>query len=73
VVGLHQFLEWPEAAAPRVTPGPSAAADVGRILIAASDQATWSDRREAARAAYLAAHRPPQVAAELTRFLKSIS
>ncbi len=31
VGGLHQFLEWPESAAPRLTPGPSTAADLAQV------------------------------------------
>ncbi len=73
VVGLHQFLEWPEEAAPRITPGPTAAADVARVLAAAGDEGAWRCRRTAARAAYEAEHRPAEAAARLVEFLETLS
>ena len=66
VTGLHQFLEWPEAAAPRITPGPSSAADLARVIAeAAADGSRWRVRREAARAAYEERHRPARAAEDL--------
>lgn len=71
VLGRRQFLEWPEAAAPRVTPGPSAAAEVARVLAEVGrDPAA---RRRAARATYEAGHRPEGAAAALAGFLTSLS
>ncbi len=76
VSGLHQFLEWPVAAAPRVTPGPAAAAELTRVLLRAwqeRDTATAAARRRAARAAWQAGHQPDAVARELVRFLHSFA
>jgi len=73
VGGLHQFLEWPERAAPRLTPGPSAPAELARLL--ASAQAggkPWDLRRRAARAAYEESHRPADVAQSVVNFLETI-
>jgi glycosyltransferase involved in cell wall biosynthesis len=73
VGGLHQFLEWPERAAPRLTPGPSAPAELARLL--ASAQAggrAWDCRRRAARAAYEENHRPADVAQSVVNFLETI-
>jgi len=73
VGGLRQFLEWPEAAAPRITPGSSAPAELARLLAqAAVGGEAWSRRRLAARAAYGAAHRPGEAADHLLRFLESL-
>jgi glycosyltransferase involved in cell wall biosynthesis len=73
VNGLNQFLEWPAEAAPRITPGPSAAADLTRLIVEACDAANgWPDRRRAARAVYAAGHRPQQVARELVTALEEI-
>ena len=66
VGGVHQFLEWPEAAAPRVTPGAPAPAELARLLAeAAVGGSGWSARRRAARTTYEAAHRPSDVAEQL--------
>jgi glycosyltransferase involved in cell wall biosynthesis len=74
VGGVRQFLEWPESAAPRITPGPSAAADLARVLSeAAASGEGWAVRREAARAAYEAHHRPAKTADTMIEFLASIS
>jgi glycosyltransferase involved in cell wall biosynthesis len=71
VGGLHQFLEWPESAAPRITPGSSAPADVARILAqAALGGEGWQRRRVAARAAYDAGHHPAAAADQLISFLE---
>ena len=73
VSGLRQFLEWPEEAAPRITPGPSAPAELARLL--ASAQAggkPWDLRRRAARAAYEENHRPADAAEALVGFLENL-
>ncbi|MCD4751264.1 MAG: hypothetical protein K8R59_17990 [Thermoanaerobaculales bacterium] len=72
VIGHRQFLEWPEKAAPRVTPGPSAAADVGRILLQVTTDTQWEQRRSSARATFEEGHRPEQVADELVGFLANL-
>jgi glycosyltransferase involved in cell wall biosynthesis len=73
VSGLRQFLEWPEQAAPRLTPGPSAPVELARLLDSASARgAAWDLRRRAARDAYEANHRPADVARAIVRFLDSI-
>lgn len=70
VQGARQFLEWPEAAAPRITPGPSAPAEIARLLAsAAAGGDKWAERRSAARAAYLGGHRPRDAAAAILEFL----
>jgi len=70
----RQFLEWPEAAALRLTPGPSAAADLARTLqMAASGGKGWERRRAAARAVYERDHRPDHCAAELLEFLVGLT
>jgi glycosyltransferase involved in cell wall biosynthesis len=71
VNGLDQFLEWPEEAAPRLTPGPSAAAELARLVIDRVAAEGWDARRRAARSAYLARHRPATVAAQIVDFLAS--
>jgi glycosyltransferase involved in cell wall biosynthesis len=74
VGGVHQFLEWPEAAAPRVTPGPPAPAELARLLAeAASGGGGWSHRRSAARTAYEAVHRPADVAEQMIDALEKMS
>jgi glycosyltransferase involved in cell wall biosynthesis len=71
ITGLNQFLEWPEAAAPRVTPGPSSAADLTRLLTdVANNPGGWGARRTAARATYEAQHRPKDVARQLVDALE---
>lgn len=72
VGGIRQFLELPESAAPRLTPGPSAAADLARLLSGVGDVG-WSDRGVAARAWYESSHRPGHAAREMLAFLKTIS
>jgi glycosyltransferase involved in cell wall biosynthesis len=73
VGGGRQFLEWPERAAPRITPGPSAAADLTRLLVAAAEGGPeWRQRRIAARAVYLEGHRPESCAVQLLDFLASL-
>jgi hypothetical protein len=70
VTGIRQFLEWPPEAAPRVTPGPSACADLVRLLVEAVDRERWSARRRAARAAYEAGHLPSVAARQLIDALR---
>ena len=74
-VGL---LAWsfltPDAAAPRVTPGPPAPAELARLLAEASiNGEPWSHRRTAARSAYEAAHRPSEVAEQMIEVLGEVS
>jgi hypothetical protein len=73
VGGSRQFLEWPEAAAPRVTPGPSAPADVARLLMAVAAGEGWTDRRCAAREWYELHHRPADTAREMVEFLETFN
>jgi hypothetical protein len=68
VGAIRQFLEWPEPAAPRLTPGPSCPADLTRVLASVGDQG-WGMRRRAARHAYEASHRPEDSARHLVGFL----
>jgi hypothetical protein len=72
VGGARQFLEWPELAAPRLTPGPSAAADLVRILACVGGDA-WDERRRAARAAYESNHRPEDAARRMIDFIESLT
>ncbi|MEX1310914.1 MAG: hypothetical protein AB1Z65_10875, partial [Candidatus Sulfomarinibacteraceae bacterium] len=72
VGGSRQFLEGPEDAAPRLTPGPSAAADLARLLGEVGGRA-FADRGQAARQAYEASHRPESVADRLTGFLDGLA
>jgi glycosyltransferase involved in cell wall biosynthesis len=73
VSGLHQFLEWPEMAAPRVTPGVSAPAELARLLAHASAGGEdWAARRHAARLAYEAGHRPAEAARRMIEFLETL-
>jgi len=72
VSGLRQFLDWPEAAAPRLTPGPSAAAELARLLAATTGDG-WDGRRAAARRCYLERHRPEVAAAALVDFLADVA
>lgn len=73
VGGRRQFLELPEQAAPRITPGPSAPAEIARLLgTAAKRGRRWQARRKAARAAYEANHRPDTAAAAICNFLGSL-
>jgi glycosyltransferase involved in cell wall biosynthesis len=73
VTAVRQFLEWPEAAAPRVTPGPSACADLVRLIREAADGPRWLARRAAARAAYEAEHLPSVAADQLVAALESVA
>ena len=72
VTGIRQFLEWPPEAAPRVTPGPSACADLVRLILEAVDRERWSARRRAARAAYEAGHLPSVAARQLVDALQDV-
>ena len=70
VGGQRQFLELPEPAAPRLTPGPSAPAELARLLSVAADGGPkWAQRRKAAREAYEAEHTPENAADQLLTFL----
>jgi hypothetical protein len=69
VIGVRQMLEWPEAAAPRLTPGPGTAAELARLLAEAGQEPGWSRRRRAARAAYEDGHRPEQAATAMVEAL----
>jgi glycosyltransferase involved in cell wall biosynthesis len=69
----RQFLEWPEDAAPRLTPGPSAPAELARLLaIAARGGGAWAKRRKAARTAYEENHRPSRAAESIVEFLAGL-
>lgn len=72
VGGNRQFLEWPEEAAPRLTPGPSAAADLARLLGEVGGR-VFAGRGQAARETYEASHRPDSVADRLTGFLDGLA
>ncbi len=73
VGGGAQFLEWPEAAAPRLTPGAAAAADLARLLASAAARGPdWERRRSAARAVYDAGHHPDHCAEALLDALSSL-
>ena len=72
VGGLKQFLEWPETAAPRLTPGPSASAELARLIADAAEGTGWDLRRRGAREAYEAEHRPSETAREMIEFLKTL-
>jgi len=71
VGGNRQFLEFPQVAAPRLTPGPSAPADLTRLL-AEIGTAGWADRGRAARATYLESHRPADAARAMVGFLEQL-
>jgi glycosyltransferase involved in cell wall biosynthesis len=74
VSALHQFLELPEAAAPRVTPGPSATAELARIVSRAHlDPGGWAKRRSAARNTYLSDHTPRVAAGQLVAALAKMA
>lgn len=74
VTGRRQFLEWSELAAPRLTPGPSSAGELARLLLeAAANGGTWRARGRAAREVYEQRHRPKLGAAELVRALDEIA
>lgn len=68
VIGSHQFLEWPAEVAPRITPGPSAVADVARLI---SKTPIEADRGQARRV-YELNHRPEQAAAALVSFVSQL-
>jgi alpha-1,6-mannosyltransferase len=73
VAGHRQFLDLPERAAPRITPGPSAAAELARLMASAGGNGDeWRSRRAAARRAYERGHRPADVAEALLGFLGQI-
>ena len=72
VGGVRQFLEWPEPAAPRLTPGPSAPAELARLL-AEIGTVTWGSRGRAARLIYDRSHRPDEAAKAMVTFLKEVA
>jgi glycosyltransferase involved in cell wall biosynthesis len=72
VGGARQFLEWPEPAAPRLTPGPPAAADLARLLARVGEDG-WGDRVASARRCYEQSHRPEQAAREMLAFLNTVA
>ena len=71
VGGLRQFLEWPESAAPRLTPGPAAAADLARVLSRVNRDG-WKERGIAARKCYESSHRPEHSASQILDFLGNL-
>jgi glycosyltransferase involved in cell wall biosynthesis len=74
VGGTRQFLEWPVEAAPRLTPGPAAPAELARLLASAwKGGERWQERRRAARAAYEANHRPADAAEAMVNFLATLA
>ena len=69
----RQFLEWPEEAAPRLTPGPSAPAELARLLAtAARGGGAWAKRRKAARKVYEENHQPSHAAESMVEFIGSL-
>jgi len=76
VGAVHQFLEWPVEAAPRLTPGPSAPAELARLLVRLHEEArpdASDERRRKARRAYeTGGHRPAEVAGRLVRFVEKL-
>ncbi len=73
VIARRQFLEWPEQVAPRITPGPSATAEIARLLSRISEDADWQARRPAARAVYEDGHTPQQAAEAMVGFLGTLN
>ena len=69
VIGERQFLEWPEKVAPRITPGPSAAADIVRVL---THKILGEHQRLEARGIYEQNHRPEMAAHRLLDFLNTL-
>ncbi len=70
------FLELPEEAAPRLTPGPATAAELSRLLLelaADRDGESWRRRRRAARSTYERENRPEEVADSLLEFLERLT
>ena len=72
VIAQRQFLEWPREVAPRITPGPSMTAEIGRLLKQLSEDSDWNARRSAARAVYLDGHKPEQAAEAMVDFLEGL-
>lgn len=76
VVGHRQYLEWPRAAAVRITPGPSMAADLSRAIVSgASALATGGPdfARIAARQSYEAQHTPQTTARQLVTLVDELT
>jgi glycosyltransferase involved in cell wall biosynthesis len=75
VGGSEQSLEWPPEAAPRLTPGPAATAELARLMTRVAAGRTgdeWRHRRAAARGAYEVRHRPGDVAELLVGSLEAL-
>ena len=72
VTGVRQFLEWPQLAAPRVTPGPAAMAELARLLAEVRVAGDWPARRAGARAAYESGHRPADAARQMVRAISRV-
>lgn len=76
VIGSHQYLEWPEAIAPRVSPGLASEADIIRLLERVSsekEKGSWDERGRQARRYYLGSHRPQDAAEQMVDFLSTLS
>ena len=74
-IGLHQFLEWPQEAVFRVTPGPPAAADLIRAAaqrFQERESPTGLERRRRARLAYEDGHNPTDAARRLVSILEGV-
>jgi glycosyltransferase involved in cell wall biosynthesis len=71
VGGVRQFLELPVPVAPRLTPGPSAAADLARLLASIGEDG-WSERGISARRFYEEFHLPERAASGMLDFLGSL-
>lgn len=71
VGGIRQFLEWPESAAPRLTHGPAAAADLARLLGRVGRDG-WKGRGVDARKCYDSSHRPEHSAGQILGFVRSL-
>lgn len=72
VIAQRQFLEWPSSAAPRITPGPSMAAEIARLLRQVSKARAWEDRRSAARRSYEDLHTTDKAARTMVEFLRRL-
>jgi glycosyltransferase involved in cell wall biosynthesis len=72
VGGVRQFLEWPEPAAPRLTPGPSAPAELARLLSEVG-ATQWGNRCSAARECYEGSHRPERAARDMLTFVTTFA
>lgn len=76
VIGSHQYLEWPEEIAPRISPGAASEVDIIRLLERVAlekEQGSWEGRRRQARRYFLGSHRPQDAAEQMVDFLSSLS